>query len=60
MTDDPDPAAYDSSHDPHDSHEGEGDDSAYDGLAVAHLDSDAGRHEVAQQMPDPDQGVTPA
>ncbi len=60
MTDDQDPATYDSSNDPHDSHEGEGDDSAYDGLAVAHLDSDAGQVEVAAHMPEPEHEVVEA
>lgn len=31
--------------------EGQGDESAYDGLAVAHLDSDAGRAELAANSP---------
>jgi len=34
--------------------EGRGDETAYDGQAVAHLDSEAGRAELAERMPEPE------
>ncbi|MGB9377550.1 MAG: hypothetical protein WCB04_08560 [Mycobacteriales bacterium] len=37
--------------DPDDSDEGQGDESAYDGLAVEHLNSEAGQREVAEEDP---------
>ena len=38
---------------PDDPEEGQGDDTAYDGLAVEHLDSEAGQAEVAENLPEP-------